>query len=126
MDSDTAWDVLERAAADELVSFMAQRSAQPARKTRRRVPVDEDQLLEAARAVLRELHGSGKRIEGFPADADEASREELLAVAREAKAQALEEWWQKIGSPTLTQPERRRQMWWFVQERVSGELVPAP
>jgi hypothetical protein len=117
-----AFSVFLRAAGNEVKDFMAGTSPRYARSryNRRRASVTESELEEAARWIYRVYAAE----EGLSPEPD---AEQLREVVDEGIAQALEEWWQKLGSATLRDPEKRRQVWWFIQERLGGqELQPAP
>jgi hypothetical protein len=122
MDFDDAMDVLVRRAGDEITAFMAEHGGRRSgRALRRRKDVSEGELLDAARAILREMGPEDLEIR----DLDE--ERQLRAVIEEATAQGLEAWWQAAGSPAMIKPDKRRQMWWWIQERLGGrELTPAP
>lgn len=124
MDFDAAYTIFLRRAGDEVVAFMAAHGGRrAAREARRRNLVSERELEDAARAILRDVE-STRDVEEF-AGLDESER--LRKVIGEATAQGLEDWWQAVGSRTLRNPDKRRQIWWWIQERLGGhELLPRP
>ncbi len=126
MDFDEAWGVFHRKAGDEICAWIASRGIRLSRQDRNRVPVPEEQVLKAGRLFLQDM------LDNPPEDPAYALREgdvELSAVVQECIAQALEEHWQVSLSPRLKNPDKRREMWWWIQERVGvagRELLPAP